>query len=114
MLLANNALLALQMLNKVDDIELVLLDVNMPGITGLEFCRTLRGIPKFKNLPVIMLTANEGRVSKAMGQIAGSTLYLTKPVDDQTLISVVRKYTQFQENGVADSVSEGQSSLSAV
>lgn len=110
-LLANNALLALQTLNKVEQIDLILLDVNMPGISGLDFCRTLRGIPKFKNLPVIMLTANEGRVSKAMGQIAGSTLYLTKPVDDQKLVSVIRQYTQA---GGADAGPNDQASLSAV
>ncbi len=110
-LLANNALAALQILNKGDEIDLVLLDVNMPGITGLDFCRTIRGIPKFKNLPVIMLTANEGRVSKAMGQIAGSTLYLTKPVDDQKLISVIRQYTSA---GGAESDTDTQASLSAV
>jgi len=96
-LLANNALLALQMLNKESHIALVLLDVNMPGISGLDFCRTIRGIPKFRKLPIIMLTANEGRVSKAMGQIAGSTLYLTKPVDNQELIRVVQQYTQSPE-----------------
>ncbi len=110
-LLADNALVALKILNKVEEISLVLLDVNMPGISGLDFCKTIRGIPKFKDLPVIMLTANEGRVSKAMGQIAGSTLYLTKPVDDQKLISVIREYTS--AGGVAPGQGS-QASLSAV
>ena len=113
-LLANNALLALQVLNRETDIALVLLDVNMPGVSGLDFCRTIRGIPKFKNLPVVMLTANEGHVNKAMGQIAGSTLYLTKPVDDQKLISIVQQYTQSNGGGAADSASGTQASLSAV
>ena len=109
-LLANNALLALQILNKESDISLVLLDVNMPGVSGLDFCRTIRQIPKFKDLPVVMLTANEGRVSKAMGQIAGSTLYLTKPVDDQKLLSVIRQYTS---PGGAEPDTNAQASLSA-
>ncbi len=109
--LADNALVALQILNKLEEIDLVLLDVNMPGISGLDFCRTIRGIPKFKDLPVIMLTANEGHISKAMGQIAGSTLYLTKPVDDQKLLSVIRQYTSA---GGTDLSTNAQSSLSAV
>ncbi len=107
-LLADNALVALKILNKVEEISLVLLDVNMPGVSGLDFCRTLRGIPQFKDLPVIMLTANEGRISKAMGQIAGSTLYLTKPVDDQKLISIIREYTS------ADGAAPGQSSQASL
>ncbi|NJN29516.1 MAG: response regulator [Synechococcales cyanobacterium RM1_1_8] len=92
--LASNALEALKMLNAMDGIQLILLDVNMPGISGLDFCRTVKSIPKFKSIPIIMVTANEGRVNKAKGQIAGSTLYLTKPIEGDKLLEIVHQYVK--------------------
>ncbi|MEM9163585.1 MAG: response regulator [Cyanobacteria bacterium P01_F01_bin.4] len=90
-LLANNAMDALNLLNS-KNIELLLLDVTMPDIDGLELCRTLRNINKFRDLPVIMLTAKEGMFNKLKGQMAGSTHYLTKPIDRQKLLEVLVKY----------------------
>ncbi|MCG8364040.1 MAG: response regulator [Pseudanabaenales cyanobacterium] len=90
-LLANNAVDALNLLNS-KKIELLLLDVTMPDIDGLELCRTIRNISKFRNLPVIMLTAKDGMINKFKGQMAGSTQYLTKPVDRQKLLEVLDKY----------------------
>ncbi|MDJ0707146.1 MAG: response regulator [Leptolyngbyaceae cyanobacterium MO_188.B28] len=90
-LLANNAIDALNLLNS-KKIELLLLDVTMPDIDGLELCRTIRNISKFRNLPIIMLTAKDGMLNKFKGQMAGSTQYLTKPVDRQKLLEVLEKY----------------------
>ncbi|MEO0455377.1 MAG: response regulator [Cyanobacteria bacterium P01_A01_bin.114] len=90
-LLANNAMDALNLLNN-KKIELLLLDVTMPDIDGLELCRTLRNISKFRDLPVIMLTAKDGMFNKLKGQMAGSTHYLTKPIDRQKLLEVLVKY----------------------
>lgn len=91
-LLANNAVDALNILN-TKDIAIMLLDVTMPDIDGLELCRTVRSISKFRDLPVIMLTAKDGLVDKVKGQFAGSTQYLTKPVDRDKLLAVIEKYT---------------------
>ena len=91
LLLANNAMDALNLLNK-ENIELLLLDVTMPDIDGLELCRTIRSIAKFRSLPVIMLTAKDGMFNKIKGQMAGSTHYLTKPIDRQKLMDVLEKY----------------------
>ena len=90
-LLANNAVDALNLLNS-QKVELMLLDVTMPDIDGLELCRTVRNISKFRNLPVIMLTAKDGMFNKLKGQMAGSTHYLTKPIDRQKLLDVLNKY----------------------
>ena len=91
LLLANNAMDALNLLNR-ENIELMLLDVTMPDIDGLELCRTIRSINKFRDLPVIMLTAKDGMFNKIKGQMAGSTQYLTKPIDRQKLTEVLEKY----------------------
>lgn len=90
-LLANNAVDALNMLNS-HSVALLLLDVTMPDIDGLELCRTIRNISKFKDLPVVMLTAKDGLIDKVKGQFAGSTHYLTKPIDRDKLLTVLEKY----------------------
>lgn len=63
----------------------------MPDIDGIEFCKTVRGISKFRDLPVIMLTAKDGLIDKVKGQMAGSTHYLTKPVRKEKLLNVIEK-----------------------
>lgn len=87
-LLSSNAVDALKVIN-TNPIALLLLDVTMPEIDGLEFCRTVRRIPKFKNLPIIMLTARDKFSDKLRGQIVGATHYLTKPIDPKQLLEIV-------------------------
>lgn len=78
--IASNGVQCLQKLQQ-ETINLLLLDVSMPDIDGLEVCRMIRRIPKYKNLPIIMVTARDGLIDKFKGKIAGSTKYLTKPFD---------------------------------
>lgn len=92
-LLAKNAIEALNILNR-EQVQLLLLDVTMPVIDGLEFCKTLRKIPRFTRLPVVMLTAREGNINKMKGQIAGTNRYLTKPVNREELLRVVGEYVK--------------------
>jgi CheY-like chemotaxis protein len=87
-LIADNAVDALNIVYN-QPISLMLLDVSMPDIDGLELCRTIRKLPKFKDLPIIMLTAKDGLIDKMKGQIAGSTQYLTKPFNNEQLLKVV-------------------------
>jgi twitching motility two-component system response regulator PilG len=90
-LIASNAVEALNFLNS-KSIQLLLLDVTMPDIDGLEVCRTVRSIPKFRDLPIIMLTARDGYVDKFKGYMAGSTKYLTKPFQSEELLAVIAEY----------------------
>ena len=94
---ASNAIDGIKILNK-QNIDLMLLDVNMPGIDGLQMCKTIRSMPKFKDLPIIMLTAQNTRVDKIKGQIAGSNHYLNKPFAEKELISIVDRYLDQVEN----------------
>lgn len=89
-LVAGNAVDALAMIYH-EKIVLLLLDVSMPGIDGLEFCRTVRNLPQFKELPIIMLTARDKLFDKVQGRLAGATEYLTKPFDSNQLRQVVAK-----------------------
>ena len=90
-LLAGKAEEALNILEEVR-VELMLLDLTMPDVDGLEFCKTIRAIPKFKDLPIVMVTARDGLVNKMKGHIAGTSKYLTKPFKADELREVVRQY----------------------
>ena len=90
-ILASNAVDALNVIYH-EKISLLLLDVSMPEIDGLELCRTVRSIPQFCDLPIIMVTARDGFFDKVKGKFAGSNDYLTKPFDAEQLRQVVSKY----------------------
>ena len=90
-LLADRATKALKILNE-QPVGLLLLDLTMPDVDGLEFCRTVRQMPKFKDLPIVMVTARDGLVNKMKGHIAGTSRYLTKPFSPEELREVVHQY----------------------
>lgn len=73
-------------LEKMDHehVDLVLLDVMMPRMDGLEFARTLRETDC--NVPILMITAKEGRMDKREGFLAGTDDYMTKPVDEEEML----------------------------
>ena len=98
-ILANNGMDALKILNSKRNIALVLLDVTMPDIDGIELCRTIRRFKKFQQLPIIMLTAKDGMFDKVKGKFAGSTEYLTKPVDREALLTTIAQYVPSHSQG---------------
>ena len=70
--------------------DLVLLDVMMPRVDGVELCRRLRANPATANLPVIMLTAKSLSADKVVGLTAGADDYIIKPFDTLELVARVR------------------------
>jgi CheY-like chemotaxis protein len=90
-LLADKAVDALEILNQ-QPVKLLLLDLTMPDVDGLEFCQQIRKMPKFHDLPIIMVTARDGLVNKMKGHIAGTSKYLTKPFQPEELREVVSQY----------------------
>ena len=70
--------------------DLVLLDVMMPKVDGVELCRRLRANPATANLPVIMLTAKSLSADKVVGLTAGADDYIIKPFDTLELVARVR------------------------
>jgi CheY-like chemotaxis protein len=92
-LLANDAVSALHLLAR-QPVDLLLLDVTMPGIDGIELCQTLRRMSKFAQLPIVMLTAKDKSYDRALAEMVGATEYLTKPLDDEKLVAIVHKYAK--------------------
>lgn len=83
-LVANNGKEALSLMYK-HPIAILLLDVSMPDIDGFSLCRTLRSLPQFSDLPIVMLTSRDKVFDKVQGRLAGATEYLTKPFDGKNL-----------------------------
>ena len=70
--------------------DVVLLDVMLPGIDGLEVCRRIRATPEWRALPVLMLTARGEDVDKIVGLELGADDYLAKPFNPRELLARLR------------------------
>lgn len=69
--------------------DLILLDVNLPGLSGLEVCRRLRADPQMHETRIVMLTAAAQRDDVERGRAAGADEYLTKPFSPVRLLTLV-------------------------
>ena len=70
--------------------DLLVLDLMLPGIQGMELCRTVRNDPKTKDLPIIMLTAKGEEVDRILGLEIGADDYITKPFSPRELVARVK------------------------
>ena len=70
--------------------DLVLLDIDMPGIDGLQLCKTLRSQGETKNLPIILLTGRDEQIDKLLGLEFGADDYITKPFNIRELVLRVK------------------------
>ena len=76
--------------------DIVLLDVMMPGMDGFAVCRRLKDDPETRHIPVVLLTALDGRADRVAGLEAGADDFLTKPIDDVMLFARVRSLTRLK------------------
>lgn len=72
--------------------DLVLMDVMMPGMDGLEVCRRLRQREASAKIPIVLLTFRVGEESISDGYSSGCTAYLKKPIGTDELVSVIRQH----------------------
>jgi DNA-binding NarL/FixJ family response regulator len=80
-----------------DPPDIVLLDVMMPGIDGLETCRRLKADPTWADLPVIFMSALDDVVDKVAGFAAGAVDYVTKPLQPEEVLARVRTHLRLRE-----------------
>jgi len=86
---ANNGSLALQIAQSTPGLDLILLDVMMPGLDGYETCRQLKANPVTADIPVIFLTAKNQVEDEAMGLSLGAVDYIAKPISPPILFARV-------------------------
>lgn len=76
---------------KQKTVDLVLTDQNMPRMDGLTLIKSLRSLPAYRSVPILMLTTESGDTMKMQGKAAGATGWIVKPFDPQKLLEVVKK-----------------------
>ena len=77
-------------------VDVVLLDVMMPGMDGFEVCRRIKNNLKMQHVPVIMVTALDQSTDRIQGLEAGADDFLTKPVDDVALVTRVKNVVRLK------------------
>ncbi len=95
---------ALRMIKK-EKPNLVLLDLMLPGMNGLDVCKSVRRNPEAARLPIIMLTAKSDEIDKVTGLELGADDYMTKPFGVKELIARIRsilRRTHGQEKDISD------------
>ena len=83
--------------------NLILLDLMLPEINGLDVCKMLRRDQKTAAIPIIMLTAKAGEIDRVLGLELGADDYVTKPFSPRELVLRVKKRLEFATNGPAQS-----------
>ncbi len=113
-LVAHESTRALQLLSE-SAIDVVLLDLMLPGISGIDICREIR---RFSNIPVIVVTAKSSEVDAVVSLEVGADDYVTKPYRFKELVARIRaiirrKAAIVDESSLTDSISEDQEILEA-
>lgn len=88
-LAARDGVDALYLLNKHDHVDLILADVDMPGMTGFDLLRLVRQKETWSHIPFLFLSMREAWADKHYAKILGGDCYLTKPVNKKMLLGYV-------------------------
>jgi two-component system chemotaxis sensor kinase CheA len=89
-LYADNGMGGIEMLKHNPEIDLILMDVMMPGMDGNDATQAIRKLPQYKHLPIIMVTANARKEDREKSMDVGATDYITKPVEVEQLLSLLK------------------------
>jgi two-component system, chemotaxis family, chemotaxis protein CheY len=71
--------------------EMIITDLNMPNMNGIDLIKAVRAEPKYKFIPIIMLTTESQDARKQEGKSAGATGWIVKPFKPEQLLAVVKK-----------------------
>lgn len=71
---------------------IVFLDIVLPKTNGYQLCQVIKRNPKFRQIPVVMLSGKDGLFDKVRGRLAGANDYITKPFEPGAVLGAVRKH----------------------
>lgn len=89
---ANSGYKALELLNRIVP-DVIVMDVMMPGLSGIDLCKQLRSMPHTRHIPVITFTAKNDKDTMKASMEAGATCFLSKSESHHRLLSEVRQIT---------------------
>lgn len=69
--------------------DIIFLDIMMPRLDGYQVCSVVKNNPKYKNIPVVMLSSKDNIFDKARGKVSGSELFMSKPFTRDELTRVI-------------------------
>lgn len=72
-------------------VNMVVTDFNMPNMNGIDLIKRLKADPRYKFLPIVMLTTESDESRKRQGQMAGAKAWIVKPFKPETILMVVKK-----------------------
>ncbi len=76
---------------KTSSVDMIITDLNMPNLNGIELIKRVRGSPDFKFVPIVLLTTESEDAKKQEGKAAGATGWIVKPFNADQLLAVTRK-----------------------
>lgn len=76
---------------KSESVDVVITDINMPVMDGIDFIKNVRLSGEHASLPILILTTETGQDKRDLGRAAGGTGWIVKPFDPEKLISVIRR-----------------------
>jgi CheY-like chemotaxis protein len=88
---AYDGLEALESLGRFAEIDLILLDINMPRMSGLEFLTQVKANTSFESIPVVIISTEGKEEDTIRGLEAGATAYIKKPFGNQELLEVIQR-----------------------
>jgi signal transduction histidine kinase/ActR/RegA family two-component response regulator/HAMP domain-containing protein len=91
-ILANDGLLGLQKLFHEEDVDLVITDISMPELNGVEVIKSIRSHEKHKNIPIIAITADTTEECRERCLEAGANEFLAKPINLEVLLTTLSRY----------------------
>jgi CheY-like chemotaxis protein len=89
---AENGRTAIEVLQATPDVDVVLMDIMMPGMDGYDTMRAIRRMPAFRGLPIVAVTAKAMKGDREKTIEAGAWDYLAKPVEPDRMLSVLRAW----------------------
>ena len=89
--LANNGLEAISIASGMDA-SLIILDIKMPKLDGVQACQQIRKLPGYRLTPIVMLTFDDGEKAQEAASRAGATMFLVKPFGTATMMLALSKF----------------------
>ena len=77
---------------KRQPVDMLITDLNMPNLNGIELIREVRTLPNYKFIPIVMLTTESSNDLKQAGKAAGASGWITKPFVAEQLVAVVNRF----------------------
>jgi two-component system chemotaxis response regulator CheY len=94
---AENGVEALEKLSKYD-VKLIISDINMPNMTGIEFMKLMRKSSDLKKIPIVVLTTEKKQETKNKAYFSGATAYVNKPFKNEELAKVIKTMLYWKNN----------------